>query len=154
MARAKEVARFLVHLAANSDEPDYLTNLRLQKLLYYVQAWSLVMRKQAMFGERIEAWVHGPVVREVYAAYANNGGRVILPEDIGEEEFGLTDEERSFVGSVWESYKGYSASKLREMTHEEDPWVNARKGCGPADSCEAELSREAILEYFRDTPAE
>ena len=65
MAKAVEVARFLAYLAANDVEPDYLTNLRLQKLLYYVQAWSLVLRKSAdFFQERIEAWVHGPVVRE------------------------------------------------------------------------------------------
>ncbi len=153
MARATEVARFLVHLAANADEPDYLTNLRLQKLLYYVQAWSLVMRGKPMFPERIEAWVHGPVVRDVYGRYAANSCRVISPDDIGDEDFDLADDEKAFIGSVWESYNGYSASKLREMTHQEDPWRNAREGFGPADSCDVEITRESMRDYFKDTPS-
>jgi uncharacterized phage-associated protein len=154
MARAKEVARFLIQVAANSDEPDYLTNLRLQKLLYYVQAWSLVMRGKPMFAERIEAWVHGPVVREVYGTYASNGANVITPEAVGDEDFDLAADEKEFVGSVWESYKGYSASKLREMTHQEDPWRNAREGYGPADNCNAEVTTKSIREYFQDIPSE
>jgi uncharacterized phage-associated protein len=154
MANAKEVARLLVHLAANESEPDYLTNLRLQKLLYYAQAWSLVMRKKPIFSQSIEAWVHGPVVREVYAQYADNGDRVISPDGIDATKIKLTPEERSFVGSVWESYKGYSASKLREMTHQEEPWINARNGYGPADSCEVVIAHKAMRDYFQDAPSE
>jgi len=154
MGRATEVARYLVHLAANSEEPDYLTNLRLQKLLYYVQAWSLVMRKKAMFPEKIQAWVHGPVVREAYKRFASKGDAPILPEDIGSAEFSLARAEKGFIASVWESYKGYSASKLREMTHQEDPWINARKGYGPADACAEEITVDAIREYFADVPSE
>jgi uncharacterized phage-associated protein len=153
MAKAVEVARFLAYLAANDVEPDYLTNLRLQKLLYYVQAWSLVMRNRPMFEERIEAWVHGPVVREAYYHF-KNGDAPILAEDIGEPNFDLDDDDREFIGRVWGSYKGYSALRLREMTHEEDPWINARKGYGPADRCEVEITQQALREYFNDVPDE
>lgn len=62
MASAYEVAQHLIRLAEFEEEPDYLTHLRLQKLLYYVQAWSMAMRSRPMFPERIEAWGHGPVV--------------------------------------------------------------------------------------------
>jgi uncharacterized phage-associated protein len=154
MAHATEVARYLAYIAANEEEPDYLTNLRLQKLLYYVQVWSLVMRGKPMFPEKIQAWVHGPVVKQVYREFASKGNLPIMPEDLGELRFNISSQDRKFVASVWDSYKGYSASKLREMTHQEDPWKNARKGYGPADKCEKEITRAAIMEYFGESPSE
>jgi uncharacterized phage-associated protein len=153
MAKAVEVGRYLAYLAANDVEPDYLTNMRLQKLLYYVQAWSLVMRNRPMFGERIEAWVHGPVVREVYQHF-RNGNSPILLEDIGEPTFDLEDEDREFIGNTWETYKVHSALRLREMTYAEDPWTIARRGYGPADRWDVEITQDALREYFSSLPSE
>jgi uncharacterized phage-associated protein len=155
MANSYEIARLLVRLAVNEEEPDFLTHLRLQKLLYYVQAWSLVQREAPMFEERIEAWANGPIVRDLYSRLAANGRGPILPEDVDAEgEIDLADDERDFVSQVWYSYKGYSASRLWEMTHEEDPWINARKGYGPADRCDVEITHEAMRAYFSAVPAE
>src|SRR5689334_12279943 len=70
-ASAMDVAKFLIYLSACEDEPDYVSHLRLQKLLYYVQGWSLALRGKPMFVERIEAWAHGPVVKNVYAILAD-----------------------------------------------------------------------------------
>jgi len=148
MAKAKEVARYLAHIAVTDEEADYPTNLRLHKLLYYAQAWSIVMRRKALFPERIEAWVHGPVVRAVYNAFGEKGSSPILEQDIGPPSFKLTKEEQAFIHSVWDTYKGYSVSKLREMTHREDPWVNARKGHGPGERCDEEITANALREYF------
>jgi uncharacterized phage-associated protein len=119
-----------------------------------VQVWSLVMRKKPMFPEKIEAWVHGPVVKQVYRKFASKGSLPIMPDDLGGTQFDLSQSERKFIASVWESYKGFSASKLREMTHQEDPWKNAREGYGVADKCEKEITHSAILEYFGGAPAE
>ena len=116
MSRAIESAVMLVRLAAVEEERDYLTNLRLQKLLYYVQAWSLVMRRKPMFQDRIEAWVHGPVVPSVYRHFSHKGPMPIVEADVENVEIELDEEEASFVASVWETYKAYSALKLREMT--------------------------------------
>jgi uncharacterized phage-associated protein len=146
-AKALNVAKFLVYLAACEEEPDFLSHLRLQKLLYYVQGWSLANRNKAMFTERIEAWAHGPVVRDVYAVLSSFGRRPILVEDIGEPA-DLTEEEMAFIQSVWESYKQFSASSLREMTHNESPWLEARKGLGPADRCEEEITVRAMKDFF------
>jgi uncharacterized phage-associated protein len=154
MARAIEVARYLIRLAENEEEPDFLTHLRLQKLLYYVQAWWTVQRDGVIFTEPISAWVHGPVVREVYSAFSNNGQRPIMPEEIGDNPIDLTEEEREFIASVWESYKGYSALKPRDMTHQEDPWINARKGYAPADRGDEEITPEALRAYFSGVSSE
>ena len=154
MAHAYEVARYLVRLAANGDEPDILTHLRIQKLLYYVQAWSLAQRGGPMFDERIEAWAHGPVVCELFHRFADRGRGPVLPEDVDAEgEIDLSEEDRAFVASVWEAYKGYSALSLREMTHQDEPWLNARKGYAPADHCEEEITHDAMKAYFVEQPA-
>ena len=68
MSKALSVAKFLLELAEREDEPDRLSHLRLQKLLYYTQGWSLALRDKALFKDRIEAWAHGPVVKKLYGA--------------------------------------------------------------------------------------
>lgn len=147
MASAIDVARNLIHLAAAEDEPEFLTHMRLQKLLYYAQGWSLATRDQALFEEAIEAWAHGPVVRKVYPVFASYGNTPIDPVEIPPaDEVSL--EEATYLISLWESYKPYSASSLREMTHREPPWRNARGTCGPADKCDTEITKEAMREYF------
>ena len=149
MARAIDVARCLVNLAVCEDEPDTLTHLRLQKLLYYCQAWSLAKRDRPLFPEPIEAWSSGPIVIDIYRRFSDQGMVPIYPESFDpEDESEIDPEESHFVVSVWEAYKGFSASKLRDMTHEEDPWIQAREGYGPAQRCEVEIKPEAIRDYF------
>jgi uncharacterized phage-associated protein len=146
-APAMDVARYLIYLASSEPEPDHLSHLRLQKLLYYVQGWSLAMRSKPMFEERIEAWAHGPVVRDVYANLASYGDRSILPDNVGPPER-LTEEEMIFIQSVWEEYKKFSASSLRQMTHQEKPWLDARQGLSPIDRCEKEITKESMQTFF------
>lgn len=152
MAKAIEVARYLIQLAASEDEPDLLSHLRLQKLLYYVQGWSLAMRGKAMFRERIEAWAHGPVVRSIYPVFADYGFESIPPDRfIGPTS--LEPAEEQFIASVWKSYKGFSASCLREMTHQEAPWRDARAGLDPAARCDRQITVEAMRDFFSHQPA-
>jgi uncharacterized phage-associated protein len=146
-AAAINVAKYLVYLASYEAEPDYLSHLRLQKILYYVQGWSLALRNKPMFNERIEAWAHGPVVRDVYSILASFGDRPILLGNLGLPE-NLTQEEMGFIQNVWDSYKKFSASSLREMSHKESPWLEARKDCGPADRCENEITQDAMKIFF------
>jgi len=147
MAQALEVARYLIKLAAAEDEPEFLTHLRLQKLLYYVQGWSLAARNKPMFQERIEAWANGPVVRDVYPRFASYGRNPIPPDEIP-EPVGLNKEEAVFVEAVWGAYKQYSAGGLWNMTHKEAPWKDARGTLGPAERCTNEITRKALRAFF------
>lgn len=150
MIQAIEVARYLVHLAAEgNEEPDYLSHLRLQKLLYYVQGWSLAMLNKPMFPERIEAWAHGPVVRDIYRQFNEKGRRAITLGDFESQgDFELDEKDRELIGAVWDTLKDHSALSLRKMTHDEPPWMNARKGFDAADRCEVEITHEAMRVYF------
>lgn len=149
--KAEAVARYLVLLAEAGDdgpasEPDCLTPLRLQKLLYYVQGWSLAMNGRPMFTDRIQAWKYGPVVRSVYDLFKDCKSGAI-PGDAASSE-GLSREQRDFIEQVWQAYKPYSAIALANMTHDEMPWKKARAGLGAEANGETEISLDDMREAF------
>lgn len=147
MASALDTARLLIRLAVTGEEPDPLNHLRLQKLLYYVQAWHLAAFGRPMFRERIEAWCNGPVVADLWPHFKRFGYSSILPEE-SDPVPGLSRDEQAFVRSVWDEYKRYSAIRLSEMTHNEDPWRNAR-GDLPADArSSVEITADSMRAYF------
>lgn len=149
MASSLDVARYLIHLAAPSEDEDVdcLCHLRLQKLLYYVQGHHLASRGKPLFSGRIEAWKHGPVVKEVYAVFSGYGCQSIPPKE-GADPDSLSEQEKLFIASVWEEYKQYSASALRAMTHREPPWEEARRGFGPQDRCNVEIQADTMRSFF------
>jgi uncharacterized phage-associated protein len=153
MLRAIDVARYLVEIALRGDEPDGISNLRLQKLLYYVQGWSLAVFGKTFFTDRIEAWKYGPVVCNVWQQLKDCGPQVITPDRLGEGR-PLGAGERSFVEAVWDRYKEISPTGLSRLTHQEPPWVNARQGL-PADasSCE-EITPDALRDFFAPQAAD
>lgn len=146
MTNAMEVAKFLIYLASCEQEPDFLTHLRVQKLLYYVQGWSLALRDQPMFTDRIEAWAHGPVVKAVYEELKKFSNLPINPDEVGKYE--VSEEDGNFIISVWEAYKAHSSTSLRDMTHEEAPWKEARRGLPPEANSNAEITPASMKEYF------
>jgi uncharacterized phage-associated protein len=150
MASPIDVARYLIHLAAPSDDEDVdcLCHLRLQKLLYYVQGWHLAAYGKPLFAGRIEAWTHGPVVRELYPVFAGHGYQGIPPEE-GAEAPSLSSKDKDFIRSIWEEYKQYSATALRTMTHKEGPWLEARGSRAPDERCDAEITHQSLLAFFR-----
>lgn len=148
MSSALSVAKALVELSFEGEEADPLTNLRLQKLLYYAQAWSLVIRQSELFQEDLRAWRHGPVVVEVCHALPGNQGSKQIAQDAFAVAPGLIAEEAEFVRRVWDVYKMFTAYKLRDMTHQETPWKKAW-GDRPADGFgDDEISVGDIEEYF------
>jgi uncharacterized phage-associated protein len=149
MASALEVARFLIRLAAPRDDEDAdcLCHMRMQKLLYYVQGWHLAACGTPLFEGRIEAWKHGPVVREIYPVFRDFGYQALPPKE-GEDSPNLSLKEKEFVRSIWEEYKKYSATALREMTHQEGPWLAARGNAGPEERCDAEITHGSMRAFF------
>jgi uncharacterized phage-associated protein len=150
MTRAIDVAGYLIHKAAAEPEPEYLSPLRLQKLLYYVQGWNLAMHNRPLFCARIEAWRHGPVVREVYSTFADYGSNEIFPIDNIPVPAILSAEDRAMIDSIWEAYKVYSGNKLRLMTHSELPWVSARGESSDDDRSDSEITHESLRAFFTD----
>ena len=147
MANASDIAQYLLFAAANNeDEAQFLTNMHLQKLLYYVQGWSMAARDQPAFKERIEAWVYGPVVPNVFREHRSCGKAIIPPPD--EAPVTLADDERELADAVWETYKDHSAISLSKMTHSEPPWNEARRGIPPEQPCHNQITPDSLRRYF------
>jgi uncharacterized phage-associated protein len=146
MTTAKDAACFMLDLARHDDEPQYLTHLQLQKLLYYLQGWSLALRNRPFFQGRIEAWRNGPVVKEVWPLFAGNGKQPIL--DIPGDCAALAEGERFFGRLIWEKYKFYSPIALSQMTHKELPWLMARGNLPLSMRSDEEIPAMAMKDYF------
>lgn len=115
---ARNVAEHLLWLASHEceDEPGCLTPMQLQKLLYYVQGWTLAEWGAPMFADDIEAWAHGPVVPRVWREFSGKAPISLNTQNPPP----LTEKERAMVHSVWNAYKKYSAFALRDMTHSQE----------------------------------
>jgi len=112
---------------ANPEYGDLLSNLKLQKLCYYAAGIAAAVRKDRnapLFDARIEAWQHGPVVPAQYARFRHLGAGTIPHAD----DFDMSQidpKDRELLDNVYDFYGQYSAWKLRNMTHDESPWIDA-----------------------------
>jgi uncharacterized phage-associated protein len=148
MHKPETIAKYLLHLAAQAPEPCPITHMQLQKLLYYVQGWSLAWTGKAMFRGEIQAWEHGPVVADLYPRLKKFKARPLpLHRETGAEA--LSREERGMIESVWGRYGQYSAPHLREMTHKERPWKEARGSLAEGAKSQAVIPEESMRAYFR-----
>lgn len=106
------------------------------KILYYIQGWSLALRDEPIFADRIEAWTHGPVVPSIRHTRATVPAPE-LPEDI-----------REFVDEVFNLYRGVSGTVLADQTHSEDPWITARAGIAEDEASSEEITHSQLQHYF------
>lgn len=148
MPSADAVARYFLWLAASEPEDEPVTHMRLHKLLYYAQGWSLATRNEPLFEGTMEAWQHGPVVRQLYPRFANWGGQPI-PRSEADENPELSADHKRLIEWVWSGYGKFSAKHLRDMTHGEPPWRLARAGLPDAAPSRVEIGIEPMREYFR-----
>lgn len=109
-----------------------LTNKKLQKLLYYAQAWNLALNRQKLFDEDIEAWIHGPVVPVAYHKYKTYG-RMPICEEVNFDSSQFTHNELKTLDEVWRVYGKFDGNYLEMLSHSEDPWIVAR---GQAEASE------------------
>jgi uncharacterized phage-associated protein len=121
MPTVREVADYFLTLI-DADAGDSLTNLKLQKLVYYAQGLHLAFYDRPLFGEQMEAWKHGPVVPDLYHALKGCGSDAVAPPVVVPD---LSDDERELIGEVWTVFGQFSAWKLAELTHSEPPWKEA-----------------------------
>jgi uncharacterized phage-associated protein len=128
-----------------------MTAMKLQKLVYYAQAWSVVWDERPLYPERIEAWANGPVVRDLYDVHRGSFEVSEWPRgDAGR----LTAQERATVDSVLQFYGHRSAQWLSELTHREQPWLSARRGLPDGERGNREITLAALEEYYGSLPAE
>lgn len=141
MTDAHNVAKYFLALS-NDDAGDLISNLKLQKLLYYAQGLYLAVNDVPLFADEIEAWTHGPVVPSVYHTYKDYASSAIPPPTDFTAD-GFTAQEIEILDEVWSVFGQFSAWKLRNMTHEEAPWKDAYEAGIKV------ISLDAMRKYFK-----
>ena len=141
--KAQDVAEYFLTLV-DDEAGDALSNLKLQKLVYYAQGFHLALMGKPLFDEPIEAWEHGPVVPVLYRKFKQYGSAAVLAPENGIEIGAYPEEVRDLLDEVYQVYGQYSASKLRNMTHAEPPWVEAHNV-----SPSTVISHDSMKRYFQ-----
>jgi uncharacterized phage-associated protein len=139
MATAHDVAAYILRKQGE------MTAMKLEKLVYYSQAWSLVWDEEPLFEEPIQAWVNGPVVPALYQRHRGMFKVSFWPEGDASR---LTGKQRETVDSVLKYYGNKSSQWLSDLTHREAPWLEARKGLEPGDPGRRVISHASMAEYY------
>lgn len=143
MTTASDIAKYIVRTFQEAGDP--IDNLKLQKLLYYVQGWSLALRKRPAFKERLEAWVHGPVQPGVYGEYKHYRWNPISQEAFPPA---LDGELKELIKDVLDAYGGDTGYELELRTHREPPWMEARGGIPDDQESNAIISQASMKKFF------
>lgn len=135
---ALDIAAYIINKSIDDNNP--VSNLKLQKLLYYVQAASLVFREKELFYEDIKAWQYGPVVESVYLEYKYYSRYTICEKR--ELSLEIDIESKELIDEVLKSKAIFTAYDLVRLTHEESPWKNTYLG--------ETIKKDSIKEYFEN----
>ncbi|EDN70714.1 conserved hypothetical protein [Beggiatoa sp. PS] len=140
MITAQDVANFFI-MKGIDDEESGISNLKLQKLLYYAKGFHQAIFEEALFPENLWAWTYGPVVPEMYQAYKQYG-----KDPITQVEYDPThrfdEEQLELLNEVWSTFGQFSAWKLRDMTHNEKPWLDHEEDASM-------INDEELQDYFK-----
>lgn len=141
---ASAIADYFIYIA--NETGSYISNLKLQKLVYYAQAWHLAVYNAPLFEEDFEAWVHGPVIPALYYEYKQFGWKPILKEV---ERPSFSQELQELLDEVTDEYFACDAFELEQMTHQEDPWIEARKSLPKDEASNAIIPKQLMGDYYR-----
>lgn len=135
-----DIANKLLLKATEYDGGELMSNMKLQKMLYYQQGYHLAAFGTPLFSEEVEAWMYGPVVPCVYEHFKKFGAGGIIPET--QTPTLLVEEEEALFYDVFNAYINFSALGLMEKTHNESPWLSTPRGVGNV------ISKDKMGRYF------
>lgn len=139
------VADYLLHFA--QEHGDVMTPLKLQKMVFYADAWYMALNGGAeLVSDKFEAWVHGPVARDLYARFADYKWQPITAEIACPD---LPGDIQDHLDEIYQVFGGYSAYQLEQMTHQEEPWLSARGDIAANAPCREHLDKKLTAEFYR-----
>lgn len=137
---ANQISDYVISLTQNNPEEN-LTNLKLQKILYYLQGYYLAIYNEPIFEDEIEAWKYGPVINGVYHSYKVYGDNSIIVPDYNFNFNYLSNTQKQFINKVYSYFRQFSAIKLMELTHSEFPWIKTYGKCSV-------MSKSLLKDFF------
>ena len=141
MASVFDVAKYIL------EKHGSMSTWKLQKLVYYCQAWALVWDESPIFNEEIQAWANGPVCPQLYAIH-----RTMYDINVDALAFAnsstITEEQTETIDAVLDFYGNETGYYLRELTHLEDPWLIARGDTPDGSPSKAVITHESMRDYY------
>lgn len=142
-----DIAKWLLSIMSMSPK-------KLQKMLYYSYSWVLTLTNDdinhldnRLFDNQFQAWAHGPVLPQIYSKYKEYGFNDIdIPKEVDDIDF--PNDILDILKQVIDIYGGYTADELESITHQELPWIDARKGLGPLEAGNKEITDKEIFKYY------
>ena len=148
----QETNRIADYLLTESRERgELLTPLKLQKLIFYSDAWHLALYDQEITPERFQAWVHGPVAVSQYHRFKEFQWRPITA-DLDRPEF--DERTANHLNEIIDVFGSESGTALEIMTHQERPWLQARGGIPDTEPSNAEIDKEVTKLFYRSIAAD
>lgn len=139
MANVHDVANYILRKQGS------MSAMKLQKLVYYSQAWHLVWEEKALFRDKIQAWANGPVAPGLYRVHR---GQFEVSKWPAGSPTNLTAAEKESIDVVLDYYGPQTGQWLSELTHREQPWREARAGLAPGERGTKEITHAALAEYY------
>lgn len=150
MNSINDIVDYIILSVKSEDNNASLINLKLQKLLYYIQAWSYGINKRPMFNGEFEAWIHGPVNREIYNRF--NSTKFLYSEieleDCKNKNVHLSSDDAEFIDFILENYLKYSGAELERLSHTEKPWIKTRNKLDNNERCNEIILPKLMKEYY------
>ena len=140
MATVFDTARYIL------EKLGPMSTMKLQKLCYYSQAWSLVWDDAELFSEEFEAWANGPVCKELYDA--TRGMFTVTAKDEPGDSNNLSENQKDSINLVLDYYAKHNAQWLSQLTHMEDPWLQARVNVPAGESSSNIITKESMALYY------
>lgn len=124
---------------------DSITHLKLQKLVYYAQAWHLANFNKPLFREDLQAWAHGPVAPSLWDRYKDKGWNALPSPGVRPA---LSAELERFLKKVLVNYGKYEAKFLEDLTHKEQPWKSVRGDLSSYARCTKPIAKEVMRDFY------
>lgn len=139
MASAHDVAAYI------TEKRGEMSAMKLQKLVYYSQAWHVTWEEKLLFSDRVEAWANGPVVPSLYREHRGQFKVKAWPKGSSSK---LSEKQAESVDAVLKFYAPKTAHYLSDLTHSEAPWRDARDGLAPGARSSREITPAAMAEFY------
>lgn len=140
MANIFDTAKYIL------EQSGVMSTMKLQKLCYYSQAWSLVWDDMPLFDEDFQAWANGPVCPELF--YKTQGMYSVSAKDETGGTGDLSDGQKDTINRVVAYYGKHDAQWLSQLTHMEEPWRKARTGLPQGVACANVITKESMAMYY------
>lgn len=140
---ALQVGKWMIN-RVDREAGDSITHLKLQKVIYYAQAWHLANFNDPLFVEDIQAWTHGPVAPSVWKAFREYRWDHIPPQPL----VFMDATKIGFLETVFEIYGRYTAKELEKITHQEDPWKVTRGDLPLEAKCTRPIDKKVMRDFY------